>query len=66
MNSGTVRLRLGPAPSRRRLPIGVSSASLRQLGAANGGITFTCVPPGSGRRIAIDRDNNGVLDGDQH
>ena len=28
-NSGTVRLRLGPAPSRSRLAIGTSSASLR-------------------------------------
>jgi hypothetical protein len=28
--------------------------------------TYTCVPPGSGKRIAIDRDNDGVLDGDEH
>jgi hypothetical protein len=27
--------------------------------------TFTCVPKGSGRRIGIDRDLDGVLDGDE-
>jgi DNA-binding beta-propeller fold protein YncE len=30
-----------------------------------GYLTYTCVPPGSGRRIGIDRDCDGVLDGDQ-
>jgi hypothetical protein len=25
-------------------------------------VTFTCVPPGSGRRMGIDRDNDGALD----
>jgi hypothetical protein len=28
-------------------------------------ITFTCVPPGDGVRSALDRDLNGVLDGDE-
>ncbi|MDH5676132.1 MAG: hypothetical protein OEZ06_28675 [Myxococcales bacterium] len=28
-------------------------------------LTYTCVPPGSGVRIAIDRDLDGVLDGDE-
>jgi hypothetical protein len=28
-------------------------------------ITYTCAPPGSGRRIGIDRDEDGVLDGDE-
>ena len=31
----------------------------------DGALTFTAVPPGSGRRIGIDRDLDGVLDGDQ-
>jgi 6-phosphogluconolactonase (cycloisomerase 2 family) len=26
-------------------------------------LTYTCVPPGSGRRIGIDRDEDGILDG---
>lgn len=28
-------------------------------------ITYTCVPPGSGKRMAIDRDEDGYLDGDE-
>jgi DNA-binding beta-propeller fold protein YncE len=28
-------------------------------------LTFTCVPPGDGRRSAIDRDLDGVVDGDE-
>jgi len=28
-------------------------------------ITYTCTPPGSGMRIAIDRDEDGALDGDE-
>jgi hypothetical protein len=46
----------------------LSDASLRALaGGPNGSVTFTCVPPGSGVRIGIDRDLDGVLDGDdQH
>jgi hypothetical protein len=40
-------------------------ASLRALATAPGGaVTFTCVPPGSGMRIGIDRDLDGGLDGD--
>ena len=29
-------------------------------------LTLTCAPPGSGRRMAIDRDGDGVLDGDDN
>jgi len=29
-------------------------------------LTYTCEPPGSGLRLALDRDENGVLDGDEH
>jgi YVTN family beta-propeller protein len=28
-------------------------------------ITFTCVPPGDGQRSALDREMNGMLDGDE-
>ncbi len=28
-------------------------------------VTYTCVPPGSGMRIALDRDEDGFLDGDE-
>jgi DNA-binding beta-propeller fold protein YncE len=30
-----------------------------------GELTYTCTPPGSGVRIGIDRDEDGVLDGDE-
>ena len=39
--------------------------SVSETEARDGEITFTCVPPGSGIRIGIDRDENGVLDGDE-
>jgi len=42
----------------------VTSAALRTLGAGAGQeLTFTCVPPGSGNRIALDRDRDGVPNG---
>lgn len=28
-------------------------------------LTYTCVPPGSGRRVALDRDLDGTLNGDE-
>lgn len=39
----------------------------RALGAlaAQTELTFTAVPPGSGQRMGIDRDADGVLDGDE-
>ena len=42
----------------------LSDAALRAL-ACEGPLTFTAVPPGEGRRIGIDRDLDGVLDGDE-
>jgi hypothetical protein len=41
----------------------LSDSRLRAL-AREGELTFTAVPAGSGRRIGIDRDLDGVLDGD--
>jgi len=32
--------------------------------ALDGSVTFTCVPPGSGTWMGIDRDSDGVLDGE--
>src|SRR5262249_49137498 len=44
----------------------VTGAQLRTLATTPGQpLTFTCTPPGSGARIGIDRDRNGVLDGDE-
>jgi hypothetical protein len=43
----------------------VSASSLWSAGQrANASVTYTCVPPGSGVRIGIDRDLDGVYDGD--
>jgi YVTN family beta-propeller protein len=44
----------------------LSDAGLRGLATGNWTVTFTCVPPGSGVRIGIDRNNDGILDGDEH
>ncbi len=38
---------------------------LALAGEAGQELTFTCVPPGSGERIGIDRDADGVYDGDE-
>jgi DNA-binding beta-propeller fold protein YncE len=52
-------------PDRRFLPA-ISDRDLRRLVTASGSeLTYTCVPPGSGRRIGIDRDLDGALDGDE-
>jgi len=40
-----------------------TDASLRALVTTQGPITWTCAPPGSGTRMGIDRDLDGVLDG---
>ncbi|WP_437672265.1 beta-propeller fold lactonase family protein [Sorangium sp. So ce131] len=43
-----------------------SSAELRLLaGGSDGELTYTCVPPGSGERIGVDRDGDGARDGDE-
>jgi DNA-binding beta-propeller fold protein YncE len=50
----------------RRNDVPLSDASLRQRAAQKGGeLTYTCTPPGSGVRVGIDRDEDGVLDGDE-
>jgi hypothetical protein len=42
-----------------------TDASLRGLASTAGQeLTYTCVPPGSGVRMGIDRDLDGILDGD--
>ncbi len=40
----------------------ISSAALRSTAAAGNEITFTAVPKGAGRRLGIDRDDDGVAD----
>ena len=40
------------------------TALISQAGTPGQELTFTCVPPGSGVRLGIDRDLDEVLDGD--
>lgn len=44
----------------------ITAAALRSL-ATNSGrpVTYTCVPPGSGERVGLDRDGDGARDGDE-
>jgi DNA-binding beta-propeller fold protein YncE len=43
----------------------ITDGALRALASGNHTITFTCAPPGSGLRMALDRDEDGYLDGDE-
>ena len=41
-------------------------AALLEMAASEAGeVTFTCAPPGSGQRMGLDRDEDGMLDGDE-
>lgn len=41
----------------------LADAALRALAREPGGeVTYTCAPPGSGKRMGIDRDEDGLLD----
>ena len=52
------------ATDRRHQPP-ITDAALRSLAAEGHPVTCTCVPPGSGERIGVDRDGDGVWDGDE-
>ncbi len=41
----------------------IAEGALKDLAATEGPITFTCVPPGSGVRMALNRDRDNFLDG---
>jgi hypothetical protein len=44
----------------------INASAIYQLAAIRGNtLTFTCAPPGTGLRMGIDRDEDGVLDGDE-
>ncbi len=66
----------GEARGGHRLPDGTfqmdragdvrAEAALRALAATPGQeLTYTCAPPGSGARMGVDRDEDGVLDRDE-
>ena len=41
----------------------ISDAALRALATTEGPVTYTCVPPGSGVRMGLDRDRDVLFDG---
>jgi hypothetical protein len=43
----------------------LSDAALRALATGGQTVTYTCVPPGSGVRVGLDRDEDGFLDRDE-
>src|SRR5262249_52553428 len=52
-------------PDRAAAPPLTDAALRQRTRDAGGELTYTCVPPGSGRRLGIDRDDDGFLDGDE-
>jgi len=63
---GWVRLANGTFASDRIAEPALSEAQMRGVATAAGqDLTFSCVPPGSGNRIGIDRDEDGFLDRDE-
>ncbi len=59
VGSGNFRTSSSRAPT-------MTEAAVRQLASKKGQeLTFTCVPPGSGVRIALDRDLDGFYDTDE-
>src|SRR5262249_51541483 len=63
---GWLRTPAGTFRSDRAAEPPLADAALRARGAAPGQeLTYTCVPPGSGARVGIDRDEDGVFDRDE-
>jgi hypothetical protein len=64
---GWLRLADGTFRSSRAVDLPLSEVALRSLAATVGQeLTFTAVPPGSGLRIGIDRDQDNSTDGDDN
>lgn len=49
----------------RQASIPLRSEALRALALIGRDVTYTCVPKGAGTRVALDRDEDGVWDGDE-
>jgi DNA-binding beta-propeller fold protein YncE len=52
-------------PDKASKPLLTDAALRAEIINNNEFLTYTCVPPGSGKRIGIDRDDDGTLDGDE-
>ncbi|XXX82762.1 hypothetical protein WMF30_30590 [Sorangium sp. So ce134] len=64
-NRGFLYVGAGQFMRDRALAPSISDTALRTLALGAQGLTYTCVPPGSGERIGVDRDSDGYLDGDE-
>ncbi len=63
---GLVRLASGQMRSDRASEPLVGEGTVRALAATAGQeLTYTCVPPGSGQRVGVDRDQDGFFDQDE-
>ena len=63
---GWYRLASGLFQSDRAFEVPVADATLRAAAASAGQeLTYTCVPPGSGKRVGVDRDEDGFFDQDE-
>ena len=63
---GWVRRADGLFQSDRKSEAPVNDGALRALAGASGQeLTYTCMPPGSGERAGIDRDEDGAFDRDE-
>jgi len=63
---GWVRLASGMFQGDREGELPVADATVRTLASVAGQeLTYTCVPPGSGHRLGVDRDEDGFFDGDE-
>ncbi|HEV7733974.1 MAG TPA: hypothetical protein VGR62_17520 [Candidatus Binatia bacterium] len=63
---GFLRLAAGTFQSDRAAEPAHSDAAVRALaGVAGQALTYTCVPPGEGTRIGVDRDGDGYFDRDE-
>jgi len=64
--AGFVYAGAGRFTSDRRGAAAMSEAEVRRIATSGGHpVTFTCVPPGSGERLGVDRDGDGRWDGDE-
>ena len=63
---GWYRLPGGTFQSDRIGETPISDATLRGNAMTTGqDLTYTCVPPGEGERVGVDRDDDGIYDGDE-
>ena len=65
VEAGYLYIGAGMFASDRRAQPPITDAALRTMATHGRPVTYTCVPPGSGERIGVDRDGDGAWDGDE-